>query len=220
MIKFGKVFQRVAPILIGDLVREFKLTPEQAAGFPGNFGPESGLVSGQQEGKPIGVTGPARGPRGGVDWAQWTGDRRVAFAEFIEERELPYPSYEASWEYLKHELYTSHAYVIDRVRKTRTAKTSAETVGYHFEKFRGYEQIDGNENYENRVKHAEAALALYKASNPPPIDEPIEATLADKMIAVIEQNTSTNIEFKNAFAALTRTISDLTVQVAKMESKL
>lgn len=179
---FGKTFERIAPILMDDLIREFGLTPEQASGFPGNFGPESGLVSGQQEGKPIGTVYPIRGHRGGIDWAQWTGqepgERRRAFGDFVEANRLPYPSYKASWEYLKHELKTTHKHVIDMVRRTKTAKASAETVAYHFERFKGYQNLN-SPNYRNRIAHAERALALYRAKksvslpDPTPSPQPI-----------------------------------------------
>jgi hypothetical protein len=196
---FGKTFERIAPILMADLIKEFGLTPEQASGFPGNFGAESGLVSGQQEGKPIGTTAPIRGQKGGIDWAQWTADRRIAFAEFVEKNKLPYPSYQASWEFLKHELKTTHKHVIEQVKKTKDAKAAAETVGYHFEKFKGYEQIVGNANYANRIKHASRALNLYKAAGPPspPPDGETFATQRD-------------------LAALSKTVADLAVQVAKL----
>lgn len=204
-MEFGKTFERIAPILMKDLIEEFDLTPEQASGFPGNFGPESGLVSGQQEGKPIGTTYPIEGFKGGIDWPQWTGqrpgERRRLFGEFVAERGLPYPSYQASWEFLKHELQTSHKHVIDKVKKTKTAKAAAETVGYWFERFKGYEQIEGNPNYANRVKHAERALALYRASLPSP--EPIE----EVTVATLQRD----------LVALSKQVADLTVQVAKLQ---
>jgi hypothetical protein len=89
---FHKTFDRIAPILMADFIKTFDLTPEQAAGFVGNFGAESSLISGQQEGKPLGTTETIRGHTGGIDWPQWTASRRTAFAKFVESKKLPYPS--------------------------------------------------------------------------------------------------------------------------------
>jgi hypothetical protein len=158
---FGKTFARVAPILMNDFIKEFGLSPSQAAGYVGNFGAESGLVSGQQEGQPIGTVYPIRGHAGGIDWPQWTGwgrgGRRKAFAEFVESRGLPYPSYKASWEFVKHELRTTHAHSLQQVRKTTTVKAAAETAEATYE-------IAGIKRMGSRIQAAEEALRLYLAS--------------------------------------------------------
>src|SRR5215204_4507142 len=109
----GKTFDRVAPILMGDLIKNLGLTENQAAGFVGNLGHENGLVSGQQEGWGIGNViadiDKVLNYDGGIDWAQWTGKsstnrRRKDFVEFVKARNLPYPSYQASLEFVLHEL--------------------------------------------------------------------------------------------------------------------
>lgn len=200
---FGRTFERIAPILIADLVKELNLTPEQAAGFAGNFGRESGLVSGQQEGKPIGVTAPIRGLSGGIDWAQWTGQtktgRRKLFGDFVESNNLPYPAYSTSLAFLLHELSTTHKKALDQVRKTTTVKTATETVGYHYEKFEGYENLNSS-NYKERIRYAERALDLYLSFLPPPPPPIEEVTLKT---------------LQRDLAALSKRVSDLSVQVAK-----
>lgn len=161
---FGKTFTRIAPILMNDFIKELGLIPVQAAGFVGNFGAESGLVSGQQEGKPIGTVYPIRGFNGGIDWPQWTGwgqgGRRKAFAEFVESQGLPYPSYKASWEFVKHELRTSHAKALRQVKLTTSVKAAAETAEAYYE-------IAGIKRMGSRIQAAEEALRLWKASSQP-----------------------------------------------------
>lgn len=168
--EYHKTFVRVAPILVQDFIDEFKLAPFQACGFVGNFGHESSLISGQQEGKPLGTTAPIRGPKGGIDLPQWTGygkgGRRELFADFVEDNNLPYPSYKASWEFIKHELKGSHKHALEAVRKTTTLKAAVETAGFHYEKFAGYENF-GSANYKVRTEYAQRALELWEARQSP-----------------------------------------------------
>lgn len=200
-MRFGKVFDRVAPILVGDFIKEFGLTPEQAAGFVGNFGAESGLISGQQEGWPLGGTTAIRGMTGGIDWPQWTGQgpdgRRRAFADFVEERGLPYPSYKASWEFVKHELKTTHKHALEQVRKTTTLEAATKTAEAHYEKA-------GVKRMEERYAHARRALELYNAYKPPP--PPTE----DVTIATLQRD----------LAALSKRVTDLAVEVAKLTREI
>lgn len=188
---FGKTFERIAPVLMADLIEEFGLTDFQAAGFVGNFGAESGLVSGQQEGEPIGTVRPIRGRKGGIDWPQWTASRRIAFAEFVESRGLPYPSYQASWEFVKHELKTTHAKAIEQVKKTTTVRAAAETAEAAYEKA-------GIKRMAERIRHALRALALYRASltAEPPTEKVTLDTLAAAVAALSRRVT--DLETKNA----------------------
>lgn len=190
---FGKTFDRIAPILMGDLIEELDLTENQAAGFVGNFGHESGLVSGQQEGKPSGTTAPIRGSKGGVDWAQWTASRRTDFANFVEAGNLPYPAYRTSLDFVLHELKGKEKAALAKVKQTRTLKGAVQAVQDNYER-------PGVKATQSRIDHAERALALYRASVPPvgPIEKPTVETLA------------------RDFAALSKTVADLAVQVAKL----
>lgn len=195
---FHKTFDRIAPILMADFIKTFNLTPEQAAGFVGNFGAESSLISGQQEGKPLGTTETIRGHTGGIDWPQWTASRRTAFAKFVESKKLPYPSYEASWAFVQQELRTTHKHALDQVRKTTTLKAAVETAEGHYEKA-------GVKNWAARQSHAARALDLYLASLPP-IEPPIEQP--------------TVVTLQRDLAALSRTVADLAVQVAKLTKEV
>lgn len=191
---FHRTFDRIAPILMVDFIRTFDLTPEQAAGFVGNFGAESSLISGQQEGEPLGTTEKIRGRTGGIDWPQWTGQtkggRRKAFGDFVESRGLPYPSYQASWAFVQEELRTTHKHALAQVRKTTDLKSAVETAEAHYEKA-------GVKNWSARHAHAARALTLYQSRLPPPAEKPTVETLARDL------------------AALSKTVADLVVQVAK-----
>jgi hypothetical protein len=193
---FGKTFDRVAPILMGDLIEELGLTENQAAGFVGNFGHESGLVSGQQEGKPIGVTAPIRGSKGGIDWAQWTASRRTDFANFVEANNLPYPTYRTSLDFVEHELRGKEKAALAKVRQTRTLTGAVQAVQDNYER-------QGVKATPSRIAHAERALALYRASTPPvgPVEEVTVATL------------------QRDLAALSQTVADLAVEVAKLRQE-
>lgn len=189
---FHKTFDRIAPILVGDFIKTFGITPKQACGYVGNFGAESSLISGQQEGEPLGTTAPIRGRTGGIDWPQWTASRRKAFAKFVESNNLPYPSYQASWAFVQEELRTTHKHSLEQVRKTTTLEAAVVTVEAHYEKA-------GVKNWPARHAHAARALTLYEAIEPPP--DPVEETT----IATLQRDLS----------ALSRRVANLEVQAAK-----
>lgn len=85
--------------LMRDLMRDYGLNKEYAAGIVGNLDYESGGFQHMQEIEPL-----VKGSRGGWGYAQWTGPRRVAFEKFAEENGLDPASYEANYGFLKHEL--------------------------------------------------------------------------------------------------------------------
>lgn len=156
-------FENQAPRLIADLVSDLKLTPEQAAGIVGNLAAESGLLAVQEK-------HPSSG-RGGWGYAQWTGDRRVAFEHWASTKGFALDSYAANYGFLLKELLTTHKHSLQQLRKTTTAKAAAQTFGYWFERFAGYENLNSS-NYRTRIRLAEKALALYKAKQPTPQPTP------------------------------------------------
>lgn len=205
-MSFHRTFDRIAPILMADFVKTFGLTPNQAAGFVGNFGAESSLISGQQEGEPLGTTEDIRGRTGGIDWPQWTGQtkggRRRAFGDFVESKGLPYPSYAASWGFVQEELRTTHKHALEQVRKTTTLKAAVETAEAHYEKA-------GVKNWASRHAHAARALSLYEAAREPPTPPVDEITVEDRL-ATLEEG----------LAALSRTVADVAVKVAKLSEEI
>src|SRR4051794_35791084 len=89
-------FENLPLRVMCDLILDFSLTPEQAAGVVGNLEAESNLRA-VQEARPI------RG-RGGFGWAQWTDPRREAFERWCREHDLELTSHAANYGYLKAEL--------------------------------------------------------------------------------------------------------------------
>lgn len=144
----GEAFASVAPRLIGDLSKDFGLTPEQAAGVVGQLGHESGGFGTLQEVNPM-----VPGSRGGYGYAQWTGPRRKAFEEYARTNGLDPASYEANYGFLKRELMETPE---GAVLKDIAAAPDAITAGRIFtDKF----LRPGIPGYESRDKWTERALA-------------------------------------------------------------
>lgn len=85
--------------LLSDLMRDFGLTRNQAAGVVGNLDHESGGFGSLQEIAPL-----VPGSRGGYGYAQWTGPRRREFEAWTKQQGLAPESYAANYGFLKHEL--------------------------------------------------------------------------------------------------------------------
>lgn len=181
----ASAFDNQAAKMVADLVRDLKLTPEQASGIVGNGGAESGLKAIQEK-------NPTSG-RGGYGFFQWTGPRRTAFEAWCKAQGLKQDSYEANYGFLVHELKTTEKKALARLRLTKTAKAAAETFEDAYERA-------GVKAWATRVRMAERALALYKASQPPP--QPIEKPTVETVTRDL--------------AALSKTVADLAVQVAKL----
>jgi hypothetical protein len=184
-------FDNLAARVVTELIRDLDLTPEQAAGIVGNLGAESGLRAIQE-------ANPTSG-RGGWGWAQWTGPRRTAFEKWVKAHGFKQDSYEANYGFLLQELMTSEKDALRRLKLTKTAKAAAETFEDAYERA-------GVKAWASRVKFAERALALYKASPPPsPLPPPVEIVT----LTTLQRDLS----------ALSKTVADLAVQVAKLQAE-
>jgi len=116
-------FNAVAPGLMANLMKDFKLTKEQASGILGNLGHESaGLHADINEGKPL-----KAGSRGGYGLAQWTGSRRKDLEKFAKENELPVNSVDTQYQFLKKELTGNKQYarILNNVRQEKTPEGAA-----------------------------------------------------------------------------------------------
>ena len=144
----GEAFASIAPRLIGDLSKDFGLTPEQAAGVVGQLGHESGGFGTLQEVSPV-----VPGSRGGYGYAQWTGPRRKAFEEYASTNGLDPSSYEANYGFLANELRNTPE---GSVLRSLVAAPDAMTAGRIFT-----DQFlrPGIPGYESRDKWTERALA-------------------------------------------------------------
>ncbi len=146
--------------VVAALVKEFGLTPEQAAGIVGNLGFESeGFETLQERGQTP--------PSGGWGWAQWTGPRRRSFEAWCATHNLDQSSDEANYGYLVEELRTSHAHDLAQLKKTTALDSAVFTFGVMFEAPGGTTDtfLPGN---DGRLKYAQRALAGYKAVPPQP----------------------------------------------------
>lgn len=107
--------------LMADLMRDFGLSREQAAGVVGNLAHESGNFETLQEISPL-----VEGSRGGYGYAQWTGPRRRAFEEWARGRGLDPSSYDANYGFLQHELTnTPEGAVLGDLRGAQSAQDAA-----------------------------------------------------------------------------------------------
>lgn len=152
-------FRRLAPLMMAELMREFRLPDWRAAAIAGNGGHESAGFTVMQEVKPA-----IPGSRGGLGYFQWTGARRRAFEAWATNKGLDTSSYEANIGFLVHELRGSESVAINRLR---IAKTLPEAVTA-FEL--AYERA-GVKHYGGRQRWAEIALAEFRkrGANPKPI---------------------------------------------------
>src|SRR5215207_2620315 len=149
-----------APQFIADLVHDFGFTPEQAAGFVGNFAAESAYFNDIVEDGAI-----AKGWAGGTGFAQWTGPRRKTFEAWLKKKGWKADSYEGNYSYLYRELKgleksADHAYVVPIVKASSSAENAAWRVAKYFER-------PAVINTGPRAKAALEALALYR-KNPVP----------------------------------------------------
>ncbi len=111
------------------LIGEFGLTINQAAGFVGNPGFESGGFTKLQELRPA-----VPGSRGGFGWPQWTGPRRRAFEAWAAKQKLDIASDEANYGYIAEELHTTYSHTLVALRQTRTLEDAVFSVGQTYER--------------------------------------------------------------------------------------
>jgi len=160
----GQVFDETAPRAMQDFMDKFDLKDFQAAGIMGNLGCESGLICGRQEGSsekdPPEVIRYPNGskPDGGIDWPQWTGSRRHDFADWVDEAQVIYPSYEASIGFMWYELTGTEKKAITELKKTTSLKQAVEVFEQNYERA-------GVKNYDSRHDYAERAMELYQAAS-------------------------------------------------------
>jgi len=155
-----------APRFIADLIHDFGFTPEQAAGWVGNFAAESDYFRDIVEDGAI-----AKGWAGGTGFAQWTGARRKAFEAWIKKKDWKADSYEGNYSYLFRELkgYEPRSVtglrsdLVNIVKAAPTVENAAWRVGTYFEKPK-----DLNASIQKRYKAAHEALELYKKNPVPP----------------------------------------------------
>lgn len=114
--------------LIEDLKSQFGMTTEQAAGFVGNLWHETGGFKFMQELKPT-----VKGSKGGLAFAQWTGDRRNDFESLLKELgDLPAESYEGNWAMISEEFDTTEKSALNKILNTDSVVEAARATSNHY----------------------------------------------------------------------------------------
>lgn len=149
-------FKDKAPSVMRRLQSELNLTREEAAAVMGNLGHESmGLKANIQEGAPN-----RYGTRG-LGWAQWTNtpgnNRRDRFEEWSKTHGGPGTD-EANLSFLIHELKTTHAGAIRRLKETDGGYNKMVAFEQSFEGA-------GVKAYESRYRYMQQSLGLPEASS-------------------------------------------------------
>ncbi|MGO7726724.1 phage tail tip lysozyme [Rhizobium johnstonii] len=193
----GKEWETIGPRLVGDLSKDFQLSPEQAVGIVGPLGQESVGFGKLQEINPL-----VPGSRGGYGYAQWTGPRRKAFESWSQENGLDPSSYEANYGFLKHELMnTPEGAVLDDLRKAPDALTAGRVFTDKFLR-------PGIPNYDSRDAWTKRAMAFANSPaqvaggnpaagmpsappiQPPPVNPPAPAPQPGYVDPLIAPNTA------------------------------
>ena len=163
--------------LMGDLQKDFDLSPEQAAGFVGNLAHESGGFQTLQEVDPT-----VAGSRGGFGYAQWTGDRRKQFEDFAKKNNLDPSSYEANYGFLKFELTnTKEGQFLDQLRKAGDARSAAEIVSNSFLR-PGIPNMESRYKWADRFAGANGGQAGLAGTGRPSSSGPALALRQDKIV--------------------------------------
>jgi hypothetical protein len=183
-------FDQKAPQVLQNLMSDFSLTQEQAAGILGNLGHESQGFKTLQEINPVG------GGAGGYGWAQWTGPRRKEFLSWAKANNLDPASDEANYGFLKHELNGSESGAIAAIKKTDNVKDA--TVAFE----RAYER-SGVTAYSSRQAYAARALQALgspqTASSQATAGSVVAQTVPDKKTGEnIAKASSDNASLKSA----------------------
>lgn len=158
--------------LLGDLMRDFNLTQDQAAGVVGNLAHETGGFKHMQEIAPV-----VPGSRGGFGFAQWTGPRRKAFEAWSAENGLDPTSYEANYGFLQHELKnTPEGAVLGPLSQAQTADQAAQVFSNQFLR-PGVPAMGSRQQFAQKFADPQVLMALAEVQGDPYASE------SDKAIA-------------------------------------
>jgi hypothetical protein len=145
---FG-LFRRKAPGIMQDLMNDFGLTLDQAAGVLGNLGHECAGFRKLQEVSPA-----ISGSRGGWGWPQWTGPRRRAFEAWCKtDGIVDLSSDEANYGYLKQELETTESRALRHLKKTQSMADATRSFMEKFER-PGIKHLESRMNWAAEARKA------------------------------------------------------------------
>lgn len=154
-------FRAVAPLHMRQLLKDFpELTPLDAAAVFGNAGYESRGLTDDQEDKPL-----VKGSRGGRNWMQWTGPRRVALEAYCQRNNIDPDSDTAAYKWLFLELKGEEQGALKALNGASTLEDKVKA----FE--RSYlRAAPKTVNYPERIRWAK--IALEEISRPAAREEP------------------------------------------------
>lgn len=151
-------FTDKAPGIMAQLMVDFPFGVEDAAAFLGNFGHETGGLVHLVE-----HTGSKEwGGKGGIGWAQWTGQgrggRRRLFEDYCRRNNLDRFSDKANYGFLFTELKGAEGKrVIPKLLAAKGLRDKTRVVCVEFER-------PGVVHMDSRVRYAELALAAFNAT--------------------------------------------------------
>ncbi|HTM79039.1 MAG TPA: phage tail tip lysozyme, partial [Devosia sp.] len=162
-----QVFRAKAPGTMAQLLRDFPITPTDAAAILGNLGHESAGLTILQEIKPT-----VPGSKGGYGWAQWTGQRRRAYEAYCKRTGKDPASDDANYAYLFLELKGIEGSEGKAIGKLVAAKGLDAKV----EAFEKAFLRAGVKHYPSRKQWAAIALDAWRAKSSTgiPIPEPTQ----------------------------------------------
>jgi len=183
-------FQARAGWLVRQLMTDLNVSMEQAAGFVGNLGYESGEFKKLQEIRPE-----VAGSAGGYGWAQWTGSRRRDFMAYCSSHHLAPSSDEANYGFLVHELQQEEwEGFLRQLRGARGLEQAARITEQFYERPR--EAQNGTyASLPTRIAKARVALAGAQAkdSGPTPVPVPSTPPVVDHQADIISAIRSIQI---------------------------
>jgi hypothetical protein len=139
---------------IFNFYRSQGFTPEQAAGFVGNYDQESTLNP--KEVNSIGATGVA----------QWLGSRKVELFKYAKDNDADPMDLETQLKFSMTELQGSESDAMREIKKAKTAEEAALVIRRKYERPKEHEAHD-----ERRIRSAKQAL---KDFNKPQVESPTE----------------------------------------------
>ncbi|WP_240233631.1 phage tail tip lysozyme [Devosia lacusdianchii] len=160
-------FRAKAPGIMAQLLRDFPITPTDAAAIVGNAGHESLGFTALQEFKPT-----VAGSRGGWGWMQWTGPRRKAFEAYCARTGKNPASDDANYAWLFLELKGVEGTEGRAIGKTTAAADlNAKVIAFEKAFLRA-----GVKHYPSRQQWAKIALDEWRKVLPQgvPIPSPTE----------------------------------------------
>jgi hypothetical protein len=179
-----RIDTNIAGRLMSDLMRDFGLTRNQAAGFVGNLAHESGGFKTLQERNPT-----VKGSRGGYGYAQWTGSRRRSFESWAKARNLSVKSYEANYGFLKHELTkTPEKSVLSKLKNAKTVAQASKIVMDRFLR-PGVKATNSRKNLSFKVRDLNAGAIASLSPEETPVPTPSPAILSATPITEVARQS-------------------------------